>query len=58
MTVVIHEFEVIPEPAPGEQKGLEKPPQQAEATTATLTPQEVERVVHRQIMRLMRVRTY
>lgn len=58
MTVVIHEFEVIPEPALGEQKGLEKPPQQAEATAATLTPQEVERVVHRQIMRLMRVRTY
>lgn len=58
MTVVIHEFEVVPEPEQGEQKGLEKPPQQAETATSALTPQEVERVICHQAARLLRVRSY
>ena len=58
MTVVIHEFEVIPEPAQGEQKGQEKTPQEAGPESSTLTPQEVERIVEHQACRLVRVRAY
>lgn len=57
MTVVIHEFEVVPEPAQGEQKSAEKPQDEATAATA-LTPQEVERIVHHEMKRLKRVWAY
>lgn len=58
MTVVIHEFEVIPEPAQGEQKGQGKTPQEAEQESSTLPPQEFERIVEHQATRLMRVCAY
>jgi hypothetical protein len=58
MTVVIHEFEVVPEPSQGEQKSAEKPQEETATATAALTPQEVERIVHREIKRLKRVCAY
>lgn len=56
MTVVIHEFEVVSEP-PVQQQTSATPPG-SPPTAPAPTPQDIERVVRRQIKRCARVRAH
>ncbi|HEX6480732.1 MAG TPA: hypothetical protein VF043_17980 [Ktedonobacteraceae bacterium] len=56
MTVVIHEFEVVSAP-PAQQQAVATPPS-SQPTAPAPTPQDVERIVRRQIERCARVRAH
>ncbi len=56
MTVVIHEFEVVS--GPPVQQPASTPPPSSPPTASALTPQDIERIVRRQIKRCARVRAH